>query len=169
MCIVSHHVESKDNDDHVPFEFNDKSYKELEWILNKYPKNYKKSAVIPALFVAQKQNNNFLSLSAMKKVAKVLDIAEMDVYEVASFYTMFNRQRVGKFHLQVCGTTPCQLCGSEQIIQAIKDYAHIDMNGTSKDGNFTLSEVECLGACANAPMIQVNNEHVIIHLYFLGL
>ena len=89
----------------------------------------------------------------MKKVAKVLDIPEMDVYEVASFYTMFNRQRVGKYHLQVCGTTPCQLCGSEDIIKAIIEETGVHMNGTSKDGMFSLSEVECLGACVNAPMI----------------
>ena len=90
MCIVSHHVERSDNVDSVPFEFSEKSYEELKVILDKYPSNQKKSGVIPALFVAQKQNENFLSLSAMKKVAKVLDIPEMDVYEVASFYTMFD-------------------------------------------------------------------------------
>lgn len=99
LCIISHHVETQDNMDSVPFEFSPESYSQLEIILQKYPSNYKKSAVIPALFVAQKQNENFLSLSAMKKVAKVLDIPEMDVYEVASFYTMFNRQKVGKYHL----------------------------------------------------------------------
>ncbi len=96
----------------------------------------------------------------MNKVAKVLNMAPMQVYEVASFYTMFNRTKVGKYHLQVCGTTPCQLRGSRDIIQAIKDHAHIEMDGTSEDGLFTLSEVECLGACVNAPMIQVNNEYV---------
>jgi len=96
----------------------------------------------------------------MNKVAKVLNMAPMQVYEVASFYTMFNRTKVGKYHLQVCGTTPCMLRGARDIIQAIKDYAHIEMDGTSEDGLFTISEVECLGACVNAPMIQVNNEYV---------
>ena len=96
----------------------------------------------------------------MNKVAKVLDMKPMQVYEVASFYTMFNRTKVGKYHLQVCGTTPCQLRGSRDIIKAIKDHAGIEMDGTSEDGLFTLSEVECLGACVNAPMIQVNNEYV---------
>ena len=96
----------------------------------------------------------------MNKVAKVLNMAPMQVYEVASFYTMFNRTKVGKYHLQVCGTTPCQLRGARDIIKAIKDYAHIEMDQTSEDGLFTVSEVECLGACVNAPMIQVNNEYV---------
>jgi NADH dehydrogenase (ubiquinone) flavoprotein 2 len=96
----------------------------------------------------------------MNKVAKVLNMSPMQVYEVASFYTMFNRTKVGKYHLQVCGTTPCQLRGARDIIKAIKDYANIEMEGTSEDGLFTVSEVECLGACVNAPMIQVNNEYV---------
>ena len=96
----------------------------------------------------------------MNKVAKVLNMAPMQVYEVASFYTMFNRTRVGKYHLQMCGTTPCQLRGAREVIQAIKDHANIEMDGTSEDGLFTLSEVECLGACVNAPMMQVNNEYV---------
>jgi NADH:ubiquinone oxidoreductase subunit E len=96
----------------------------------------------------------------MNKVAKVLNMAPMQVYEVASFYTMFNRTKVGKYHLQVCGTTPCMLRGASDIIQAVKDFAHIEMDATSEDGLFTLSEVECLGACVNAPMIQVNNEYV---------
>lgn len=96
----------------------------------------------------------------MNKVAKVLDMKPMQVYEVASFYTMFNRTKVGKYHLQVCGTTPCQLRGSRDIIKAIKEHANIGMDEMSEDGLFTVSEVECLGACVNAPMIQVNNEYV---------
>ena len=90
---------------------------EVQRLLSKYPSNYKKSAVISVLFLAQKQNDNFLSLSAMKKVAEILEIPEMDVYEVASFYTMFNRTRVGKFHLQICGTTPCLVAGCEPVIE----------------------------------------------------
>ncbi|KAM3133286.1 hypothetical protein pb186bvf_014579 [Paramecium bursaria] len=153
-------IKQQDNNYSVPFDFTDANYKEIERILSKYPINQKKSGTIPLLMLAQKQNNNFLSLSAMKKVAKVLEIPEMDVYETASFYTMFNRERVGKFHLQVCGTTPCQLCGSREIIKTIEDKLGIHNGETTKDGLFTLQEVECLGACANAPMIQVNNEWV---------
>ena len=101
------------------FNFTPENEKEVERLLSKYPSNYKKSAMISVLFLAQKQNDNFLSLSAMKKVAEVLEVPEMDVYEVASFYTMFNRTRVGKFHLQICGTTPCLVAGCEPMIEVI--------------------------------------------------
>ena len=99
------------------FNFTPENEMEVQRLLSKYPSNYKKSAVISVLFLAQKQNDNFLSLSAMKKVAEILEIPEMDVYEVASFYTMFNRTRVGKFHLQICGTTPCLVAGCEPVIE----------------------------------------------------
>jgi NADH dehydrogenase (ubiquinone) flavoprotein 2 len=89
----------------------------------------------------------------MNKVAKILDMQPMQVYEVASFYTMFNRVKVGKYHLQVCGTTPCMVRGAQDIIQAVKDHCNIGLEETSADGLFTLSEVECLGACVNAPMM----------------
>lgn len=96
----------------------------------------------------------------MKKIAKILEMPEMDVYEVSTFYTMYNREPVGKFHLQICGTTPCQLCGSREITKAIEEYTHTKLGHTSTDGKWTLEEVECLGACSNAPMIQVNNKWV---------
>lgn len=96
----------------------------------------------------------------MRKVARITEVNEMDVYEVASFYTMFNRERVGKFHLQICGTTPCQLRGSEQIIEACEKHLGIKSGETTADRLFTIQEVECLGACANAPMLQVNGEWV---------
>lgn len=96
----------------------------------------------------------------MNKVAKVLEMTPMQVYEVSAFYTMFNRTKVGKYHLQVCGTTPCMIRGAGEVIRAITDFAGIGMDETSEDGLFTMQEVECLGACVNAPMIQVNNEYV---------
>jgi len=158
--VYVNHRDTPNNNDSVPFDFTPENYKEIERILKKYPSNYKKSAVIPLLFLAQKQNDNFLSLSAMKKVAKVLEISDMNVYEVASFYTMFNREKVGKFHLQVCATTPCMLCGAYDIIKAIEDHVGCKLGHTSDDGLFTIQEVECLGACANAPMLQINGEYV---------
>jgi NADH dehydrogenase (ubiquinone) flavoprotein 2 len=106
------HRPSQTNNDSTPFDFTPENYKVVETLLTKYPSNWKRSAIIPLLTLAQKQNDNFLSLSAMRKVAKITEVNEMDVYEVASFYTMFNREKVGKYHLQVCGTTPCQLRGS---------------------------------------------------------
>ena len=107
----ANHRDTDDNSEETPFEFTEQSYDAIETLLKKYPDNYKSSAVIPTLFIAQKQNNNFLTLSAMHKVAKVLEMTPMQVYEVASFYTMFNRTKVGKYHLQVCGTTPCMIRG----------------------------------------------------------
>lgn len=109
------HRNTEDNLNETPFEFTDESYAAIEVLKKKYPSNYKSSAVIPTLFIAQKQNNNFLTLSAMNKVAKVLEMTPMQVYEVASFYTMFNRTKVGKYHLQVCGTTPCLLRGVSKM------------------------------------------------------
>ena len=97
--------------DETPFEFTEESYAAIELLKTKYPDNYKSSCVIPTLFIAQKQNNNFLTLSAMNKIAKMLEMTPMQVYEVAAFYTMFNRTKVGKYHLQVCGTTPCMIRG----------------------------------------------------------
>lgn len=119
------HRPASDNNDSTPFDFTEDNYIEVHKILGKFPSNWKRSAIIPLLTLAQKQNNNFLSLSAMRKVAKITEVNEMDIYEVASFYTMFNRERVGKFHLQVCGTTPCQLRGSEAIIAACEKHLGI--------------------------------------------
>jgi NADH dehydrogenase (ubiquinone) flavoprotein 2 len=160
LSAFSNHRNTLDNNDDTPFEFTSENYQEIDKLLGKYPSNYRESACIPVLFIAQKQNNNFLTLSAMNKVAKVLNMAPMQVYEVASFYTMFNRTRVGKYHLQMCGTTPCMVRGAGAVIEAIKQAGNVEMDGTSPDGLFTLSEVECLGACVNAPMMQVNNEYV---------
>ena len=107
----ANHRNTEDNLEESPFEFTEESYKAIEVLLKKFPDNYKSSAIIPVLFIAQKQNNNFLTLSAMHKTAKILEMTPMQVYEVASFYTMFNRTKVGKYHLQVCGTTPCMIRG----------------------------------------------------------
>eukprot|EP01015_Nassula_variabilis_P023367 TRINITY_DN436_c0_g1_i8.p1 TRINITY_DN436_c0_g1~~TRINITY_DN436_c0_g1_i8.p1 ORF type:complete len:246 (+),score=48.11 TRINITY_DN436_c0_g1_i8:97-834(+) len=154
------HNETAYNNDSVPFDFTAENYKQIDIVLQKYPKNYKRSALIPLLHIAQKQNNNFLSLSAMNKIAKILEISEMDVYAVATFYTMFNREPVGKHHLQLCCTTPCMLRGSYEVMEAIKKHLGIKLGETTPDGLFTLTEVECLGACSNAPIVQINGEWV---------
>ena len=95
----------------------------------------------------------------MDKVAKIVGVAPMRVYEVATFYTMFNREKVGKYFMQLCGTTPCMICGSEDIKNTIEKHLGIKDGETTEDGLFTLREVECLGACANAPMIQMNDDY----------
>ena len=111
FSAFANHRNTQDNMESSPFEYTQASYDAIQVLLKKFPSNYKSSAVIPALFIVQKQNNNFLTLSAMNKVAKTLEMTPMQVYEVASFYTMFNRTKVGKYHLQVCGTTPCMIRG----------------------------------------------------------
>jgi len=123
-----------------------------------YPDGHKRAAVIPLLDLAQRQYG-WLPLTAMNEVARVLVMPRMRVYEVATFYTMFMRNPIGKYHIQICTTTPCWLCDSDAIMKTIKDHLQITVGETTKDGLFTLSEVECLGACVNAPMIQVNDDY----------
>ena len=140
--VYVNHREDPTNTDSIPFDFTPENYNQIDKLLAKYPSNYKKSALLPALFIAQKQNNNFLSLSAMKKVAEVLEIPEIDVFEVAAFYTMYNRERVGKYHLQFCGTTPCMIRGSREVMKACEDHLGIKCGQTTKDGLFTIVEVD---------------------------
>merc|ERR1719495_1997805 len=125
--------------------------------MNNYPEGHKRAAVIPLLDLAQRQNGGWLPISAMHHVAEFIGMPRMRVYEVATFYTMFIRNPVGKYHLQLCTTTPCWLRGSDEILQAIKKNLGISVGETTKDKMFTLTEVECLGACVNAPMVQIND------------
>lgn len=150
----THRHEAHNNWD-TEFDFTDANYEKVAEIISRYPTNYKASALIPLLDLAQQQNDGWLSLAAMNRVAKILDMAEIRVYEVATFYTMFNRSRIGKYHVMVCGTTPCMLQGAKGIYKALKDHLGIDYGQTTPDGMFTLGEMECMGACVNAPMIAV--------------
>ena len=155
--LSSHRVDDNNTADQH-FDFNEENYERVRTILAKYPGNYKQSGILPLLDLAQRQVGNFLPLAAMNKVAEICEVPPMRVYEVAAFYTMFNREKVGKYFIQLCGTTPCMVCGSEQVKQTIMDYLHIGDGETTPDGQFTLLEVECLGACVNAPMVQVNDD-----------
>lgn len=155
----SFHYDTPRNNAEVHFDFTEENYARARHILGKYPVHYKQAAMIPLLDLAQRQNGGWLPLAAMNKVAQVCEVPPVRVYEVASFYTMFNRNPVGKYFLQLCGTTPCMICGSEDIKQTIEKHLGIKDGQTTKDGLFTLLEVECLGACANAPMIQMNDDY----------
>lgn len=143
----------------MTFEFNQENQKKIVEILAKYPTNRKKSAVMPLLDLAQRQNSNYISREVIEEVARILEIAEIRVYEVASFYTMYNLKPVGKYLVQFCKTTPCMLRGIDDLIKATKNKLGIDIDETTQDGLFTLKEVECLGACVNAPVIQINDDY----------
>ncbi len=141
------------------FKFSEKNLKKAEDILKKYPKKNKKSAVMPFLYLAQTQNDNWIPLAAMKYIANYLSMPYISVYEVATFYTMFNLSPVGKHFVQVCTTTPCLIRGADKIVKLCKEKISTNENEISKNGNCSWTEVECLGACVNAPMIQVNNDY----------
>ncbi|PWZ01376.1 putative NADH-ubiquinone oxidoreductase 24 kDa subunit mitochondrial precursor [Testicularia cyperi] len=155
------HRDTDYNNPDIPFEFNEQNLKQAKEIISYYPPQYKKAAVIPLLDLGQRQNSGWVSISVMNYIAKMLEMPPMRVYEVATFYTMFNREPVGKYFMQLCTTTPCMLggCGSTKILNAIQDKLQIKAGQTTKDNKFTLVEVECLGACANAPMIQINDDY----------
>ena len=141
------------------FKFNKENLKTLDVLLTKYPKDRKASALLPLLDLAQRQNDNWLSLKAMEEVGKILSIPLIKVFEVATFYTMYNLKPVGKYFIQVCRTTPCWLRGSDKITQLCRKKLGIKLGETTKDNFFTLMEVECLGACSNAPMVQINDDY----------
>ena len=144
--------------DQFDFSFSKEAEKEILEILKKYPPERKASAVMPLLDLAQREAGGWLPISALEAVAEKVGLAYMRVLEIASFYTMYNLHPVGKWHLQICGTTPCWLRGSDDILNAIYDTLKIKPNETSKNGEFTLTPVECLGACVNAPILQVNDD-----------
>lgn len=154
------HRNTPDNNPSIPFKFTKQNEAIIAEILKRYPPQYKKAAVMPLLDLGQRQHG-FTSISVMNEVARLLEMPPMRVYEVASFYTMYNRTPVGKFFVQACTTTPCQLggCGSDKIVKAIAEHLGIKQGQTTADGLFTFIEVECLGACANAPMIQINDDY----------
>ena len=141
------------------FEYIEKFKNIAEEILKKYPEQNKKSAVMPFLYLAQKQNNNWIPLAAIKYISKYLSMSYISVYEVATFYSMFNLSPVGKYFIQVCTTTPCLIRGADKLVTACKQKISEKQNQISKNGECSWTEVECLGACVNAPMMQINNDY----------
>ena len=140
------------------FEFTAENEKEIKRIIAKYPKGRQASAVMPLLDLAQRQHDNWIPMAAVEAIANRLEMAEIRVLEVATFYTMFNLKPVGKYFLQACTTTPCWLRGSDEVMRCIKDRFDVASGQTSACGRFSLLEVECLGACVNAPILQVNDD-----------
>ena len=141
------------------FEFNSSSLNEAKTIISKYPKGKQQSAVMALLYIAQRQNNNWIPLAAMKYIAKFLDMPYIKVYEVATFYSMYNLSPVGKYFIQVCTTTPCMIRGANKLVEACKEKISKNESELSKDKTCSWMEVECLGACVNAPMMQINDNY----------
>ena len=141
------------------FEFTKKSLDEANKIIEKYPEGKQQSAVMSLLYIAQKQNDNWIPLAAMKYIAKFLNMPYIKVYEVATFYSMYNLSPVGKYFVQVCTTTPCMIRGANKLVEACKEKISEDESVLSNDKSCSWMEVECLGACVNAPMMQINDDY----------
>ena len=141
------------------FEWSSENFKKISEIIKKYPSNRIQSAVIPLLDLAQRQNNGWLSKNSMEKVAETLSMSYIRVLEVATFYSMFNLEPIGKNFVQICRTTPCWLRGSDNLSKVAKEVCKANIGETSDDKIFTVVEVECLGACCNAPMVQINDDY----------
>ena len=141
------------------FEFNTTSLEAANNIVAKYPEGKQQSAVMALLYIAQKQNDNWIPLVAMKYIAQFLKMPYIKVYEVATFYTMYNLSPVGKHFIQICTTTPCMIRGASKLVELCKEKISENENELSTDKNCSWMEVECLGACVNAPMMQINNDY----------
>ena len=139
--------------------FSDNKLKEVEQIIQRYPEGKQKSAVIPVLHLAQEEFGGWLSAETMDYVASVLNLQPIEVYEVATFYSMYNLKPVGRYLFEVCQTGPCMLNGSDNIIKYIFEKLGIKPGETTSDGMFTLKTVECLGACGYAPMMQLGKNY----------
>lgn len=143
----------------MAFSFTRETEQQISKILTRYPEDKKRSGLIPILHIVQAQNSGYLSEEAMSAVAEYLGLEPIEVFEVATFYTMFNLKPVGKYVLEVCQTGPCMLRGSDKIIDYIKQKLNIEIGQTTTDGLFSLKVVECLGACGYAPMMQIGKRY----------
>ena len=148
---------SKEQPDY--FKFTDENLKAAEKAILNYPKGKQKSAVMALLYIAQRQNDNWIPLAAMKYIAKILEMPYIKVYEVATFYSMYNLAPVGKYFFQVCTTTPCMIKDAYKLVDVCKNKIAENESEISSDGACSWMEVECLGACVNAPMVQINEDY----------
>ncbi len=143
----------------MSLQFSENKLKKVNEIISHYPEGKQKSALLPVLHLAQEEFGNWLSADTMDYVASLLKIEPIEVYEVATFYSMYNLKPIGKYMFEVCQTGPCMLRGSDNIIDYIKDTLKINVGETTADGLFTLKTVECLGACGYAPMMQLGKTY----------
>ena len=154
MSIKKISKEQPDN-----FEFNSENLSNAKKIIENYPEGKQQSAVMALLYITQRQNNNWIPLAAMKYIAKLLHMSYIKVYEVATFYSMYNLSPVGNYFIQVCTTTPCMIRGAYKLVEACQEKISKNEKELSKDKSCSWVEVECLGACVNAPMIQINDAY----------
>ena len=141
------------------FGFSGENLLEAKKIIKKYPEGKQQSAVMALLYLVQKQNNNWVPLAAMKYIAKILEMPYIKVYEVATFYSMYNLSPVGNYFIQICTTTPCMISGAYKLVEACKEKISTNERELSKNKSCSWMEVECLGACVNGPMMQINNDY----------
>ena len=141
------------------FRFNRENLSKAKEVLKMYPSNFKESSIMPLLSMAQTQSNGWLPKKAIEYVSNFIDIPEIKVLEIATFYSMYNLSPVGKFHIEVCTTTPCMLRGSDSMLNLCKRKLNLEVGEISEDGKFSLSRVECLGACVNAPIVKINENY----------
>lgn len=142
-----------------PPRFSPEAMKKTEEIFKRYPPDHREAALMAILHLAQREFGGWLSQESMDYVAGFMNLAPIRVYEVASFYTMYNLKPVGRYHVQVCTNISCWLCGSEDLVTGLETHMGVRVGETTPDNRFTLAEVECLGACVNAPMMQVNDDY----------
>ena len=153
--LINHRLKKKEN---VEVSFSAETLDKVRLLIKRYPEGRQKSALLPVLHIAQEELGGFLSIDVMDYVATLLGLQPIEVYEVATFYSMFYLEKVGKYVLEVCQTGPCSICGGEEIIEYLKKKLDINIGETTPDGIFTLRTVECIGACGYAPAMQINTE-----------
>ncbi len=151
--IAENNLQPKD------FSFDKKNKVEAQNILKKYPKNFKESSIMPLLSLAQEQSNGWVPKKAIEYISNYLNVPEIKVLEIATFYSMYNLSPVGKYHIEVCTTTPCMLRGSDKILEECKKKLGIKLGEKSSDNKFSLNKVECLGACVNGPVVKINENY----------
>ena len=151
--IASSDIQPKD------FVFNKSNLAKADKIIQMYPKNYKESSIMPLLSLAQSQNEGWVPIKAIEYISSYLEVPEIKVLELATFYSMYNLSPVGKFHIEVCTTSPCMIRGSDEVLNFCKNKLGINNGEVSEDKLFSLNKVECLGACVNAPVVKINENY----------
>ena len=143
----------------LTFNFSSENLTKAKKIIKMYPSNFKESSIMPLLSIAQEQNHGWLPKKAIEYVSNFIEVPEIKVLEIATFYSMYNLSPVGKFHIEVCTTTPCMLRGSDSMVDLCKKKFGLEIGEITKDGLFSLGRVECLGACVNAPVVKINENY----------